>query len=132
MKFPLICVLLALLPLSTLRMVCLDQRAAGLTAAPAAAVAADDASAAAAAEEDDECTRVCLRRAPVAPPATQPVVSCVLVADPSCEFLTTGFIAVIPHRITLAAEPAARRYETGAVAAYLPPSPSLRTPPPKL
>src|SRR4029079_16034553 len=88
MRTLLACALLALVPLTSVRMVCFDAHATATTAA--------DASDEAIRQAERECERVCKRHA--APQASAPV-SCVLIPDPSCTFLAAGAVAVVPREV---------------------------------
>jgi hypothetical protein len=131
MKTVLVCALLALVPFTSLRMVCID--AHGAAAAAGAAVNADAAEAAAA-EAEDDCVRICARRAaPHAdvPTPAKPSVSCLLVADPTCQFLSTATAAVMPLEPGLPVQYGATRLAPPATAGYLVPVLDRRSPPPR-
>jgi hypothetical protein len=128
MKIAVVCALLALVPLSSLRMVCVD--AHGLVAHATAPVAGSDQANTSA---EDECARVCKRRpAPAAVDgAAAPVIKCLLVADPTCEVLAMGGVAVLPTTPALPLANGIAAVEFVLAAAYLPPAPARHTPPPK-
>jgi hypothetical protein len=119
MKSFLVCVLLMLVPLSSLRMVCL---AGDGSARPAITPEA-------AADADHECERICMRR-PVAPPHAS-TVTCLLIADPGCTFLDTGTVAIMPREPVIPASRVAGPFEPIAADDYLPPTLARRSPPPK-
>ena len=126
------CVLLLLLPLSGVRLVCveLDADRDGKTAH--ATIAAEDAAAA-----ERECERVCTRHPGAHPPASAPVpastagVSCVLIPDPGCTFLASVGIAILPGPVVMPGAPSVHPFEMSATAAYLPPLLPHRGPPPR-
>jgi len=123
MRTLLACALLALVPLTSVRMVCFDAHAAASRATTAA-----DASEEAIRQAERECERVCKRHA--APQAPAPV-SCVLIPDPSCSFLAAGAVAVVP-REPLAPAPAAwRPFEVTPPSDYRSPILPLHAPPPR-
>ena len=116
--------LLALLPFSGLRMVCVtthelvERAAAGVDAAAA---------------DGDECARICKKHptatSPAVPPS--PVLRCLLVAAPTCAVLAWVTPAVMPA--SPVAPVAERVAPIGRAAAthYIPPSPIPHTPPPE-
>ena len=79
MKTVLLWALIALVPFSTIRVVCLTTHASeALSAAPAA----EDAAAA-------ECSRICTHRPEAkTPPPPEPAMKCLLTVDPGCELLS--------------------------------------------
>jgi hypothetical protein len=123
MRTALVCALLALVPLSSLRIVCVNAHATG------AAAAFDEAAAAAA-----ECVRICTHKAvphaDVPAPAT-PSVTCLLVADPTCQFLSTATAAIMPHAPRLPVQSRAVRLDTPGAAGYLVPTLARHSPPPR-
>jgi hypothetical protein len=122
MRTFLACALLALVPFTSVRMVCFDAHAAAN--ATAAADAADEAIR----QAERECERVCKRHAAPQPP---PPVSCALIPDPSCSFLTAGAVAVMP-REPLAPAPAAwRPFDVTPAPDYRSPILPLHAPPPR-
>jgi len=119
MRTFLACALLALVPFTSVRMVCFEAHAAGTAA---------DASDEAIREAERECERVCKRHAAPPPPAP---VSCALIPDPGCSFLTAGAVAVMP-REPLAPAPAAwRPFEVMPASDYRSPTLPLHAPPPR-
>jgi len=123
MRTALVCALLALVPLSSLRMVCVNAHATG------AAAASDEAAAA-----EAECARICTHRAVPQvdePPPPAPSVKCLLVADPTCQFLSTATAAIMPHAPRLAVQPRAIRLDPPAAAGYLVPTLARHNPPPR-
>jgi hypothetical protein len=130
MKTVLVCALLALVPFTSLRMVCVDAHGAGAAAGPAVT---SDASAGAA-EAGDECARICARRpAPHAdaPAPEAPSVTCLLVADPTCQFLSTATAAIMPREPGLPVQHRAVRLDPPAAPSYLVPVLDRRSPPPR-
>jgi hypothetical protein len=125
MRSLIVCTLLALMPLSSVRMVCFSPHAAG--ARPRPSIGPEPSHAAD--EDEDECTRVCLRRPAPPPPAA--AVTCILVADPACELLATTPAAVMPHDVTIAVARVSSPFEPRPAAAYLPPTLDRRSPPPR-
>jgi hypothetical protein len=125
MRTFIVCALLALVPASSLRMVCLSAALAGAPARPSM-----DPEPSNAADADDDCSRICLRR-PAAPPAPPPTTTCILVADPGCEYLTTTAAAVMPRDVSVTFGRASSAFEPALSATYLPPSLDRRSPPPK-
>jgi hypothetical protein len=130
MKTVLVCALLALVPFTSLRMVCVDAHgaAAGL------AVKSDASADAAAAEEGDECVRICARRSSPhadAPAPEAPSVTCLLVADPTCQFLSTATAAIMPREPGLPVQHRAVRLDPPAAPGYLVPALDRRSPPPR-
>jgi hypothetical protein len=107
-----ICALVAMVPLTGIRMICVD--ASGRRAAKVAATA-------------DGCEEVCSRRKPVAP-AEPP--GCVLVAD-SCSLLLPGIIAVAPTHPPMVFLLVLQRLAPLAHGLYRPPSLAHDSPPPK-
>jgi hypothetical protein len=133
MKSLLACALLALVPFSSLRMVCLDAHGFGPSGRPAAAERPASAPAATdeAADAGDECSRICARRSkPPAPPAG-PTVTCLLIADPGCAFLTTSAVAVMPGEAVHAVRQAANPLEPSARESYFAPVLARPSPPPR-
>jgi hypothetical protein len=131
MKIALVCVLLTVMPLSSVRMVCVNSN--GLVAVTG--VSPIDATADNSPPADDECARICKRHPaaasqPAAAPA--PTIKCLLVADPTCEFLASAAIAVLPAAPALPRADGAAVLETFALDSYLPPSPSQDSPPPRV
>lgn len=127
MKTVLVCALLALVPFTSLRMVCVDTHGAG---AAAGAAGPSDA----AAEAEDECARICARRAvPHAdvPAPAAPSVTCLLVADPTCQFLSTATAAIMPRETGLPVQHRAVRLDPPVTAGYLVPVLDRRSPPPR-
>ena len=118
MRTFLACALLALVPFTSVRMVCFEAHAAS------AADAADEAIR----QAQRECERVCKRH--VAPQPAAPV-SCVLVADPSCSFLAAGAIAVVPREAFAPAAVAWRPFEGTPASDYRAPILPLHAPPPR-
>lgn len=119
------CALLILVPLASIRMVCFEAHDPG-----AAGAAPDPVMAAAAAREpESECERICMRR----PPSSRSVsaVTCVLVTDPSCSFLDTAAIAIMPPAPAMADSPAVEPFAASATDEYLPPLLPRHSPPPK-
>jgi hypothetical protein len=120
-----VCLLLAVVPMSGLRMVCIT--AHGLVGELSGS--ADAASAAA----DAECERTCRRHPAADAPRQQPppAVQCLLLADPSCELLAGAAPALLPA--VPASRPAvgAAAFVARGVPRYLPPSPARHTPPPE-
>jgi len=130
MKGLLACVLLLLLPLSGVRLVCVELHADGDGKRARAMIAAEDAAAA-----ERECERVCTRHPgahpPAPPPASTAGVSCVLIPDPGCTFLASVGIAILPAPVVTPGAPAVHPFETSATAGYLPPLLPHRGPPPR-
>lgn len=126
MKTALVCALLALVPFSSLRMVCVTAR--GLDARIAVADTGDDEIARAVAE----CERICTRHPAATPPrpATR-TVDCLLVADPTCEFLAGAVVAVLPAAPELPPAHAADAALASDASCYLSPIPARHAPPPK-
>jgi len=120
MRTLLACALLALVPLTSVRMVCFDAHATATTAA--------DASDEAIRQAERECERVCKRHA--APQASAPV-SCVLIPDPSCSFLAAGAVAVVPREALAPAPAAWRPFEVTPPSDYRSPILPLHAPPPR-
>jgi len=121
MKTAVVCALLALVPFSSLRMVCFTAHAAERPGAQAAAAGEPDAN---------ECQRICTHR-PAQPKAAVPPVSCVLVADPACELLTAAAAAVMPRAsLTLAAAGVAP-FELSGSDVYASPVLARHNPPPR-
>lgn len=138
MKSLLVCALLALVPFSSLRMVCLDAHGFGPSARAAVAQrpATDaggkaDATSAAGDEDEDECARVCARRPDRPSPPATPAVTCLLVADPTCAFLTTATVAVMPHEPALTMSQTIVPLAPVARASYLAPVLARPNPPPR-
>jgi hypothetical protein len=126
MKTALVCALLALVPFSSLRMVCVTAR--GLDARIPAGDAADDEVARAAAE----CARICTRHPAATPPRPPaPAVECLLVADPTCEFLTGAVVAVLPAAPVLPPAHIGSADLTSNAPRYLSPVPARHAPPPR-
>lgn len=128
MKIAVACALLALVPLSTLRMVCVD---ADAPSAPVRQAATDDS---ATRSDDDECARICARRprpAADAPAPAPPAVECLLVPDGACQFLAGAGVAIMPREPQLPVPHRAVRLDLPA-AGYLAPSLSRRSPPPRI
>jgi len=121
MRTLLACVLLTLVPLTSVRMVCFDAHAAAT-----AASAADEDEAISRAER--ECERVCRRHVAPQPPAP---VSCALIPDPSCSFVAAGAVAVIPREALAPAPAAWRPFEVMPPSDYRPPILPLPAPPPR-
>ena len=128
MKAFLVCTLLLLLvPLSSLRLVCLDAHAESAAARPAADRDPGDPSSA---EADDECRRVCMRRqAP--PPPPQPTTTCALIPDPTCTYLASAVTAVMPREPVMPAVATVCRVESIVTDDYLPPVLPKDSPPPR-
>jgi len=123
MRTLLACALLALVPLTSVRMVCFDAHATA-----ARATAAADASDEAIRQAERECERVCKRHA--APQAPAPV-SCALIPDPSCSFLAAGAVAVVPREVLAPAPAAWRPFEVTPRSDYRSPILPLHAPPPR-
>jgi len=123
MRTLLACALLALVPLTSVRMVCFDAHATASRATTAA-----DASEEAIPQAERECERVCKRHA--APQAPVPV-SCVLIPDPSCSFLAAGAVAVVPREALAPAPAAWRPFEVTPPSDYRSPILPLHAPPPR-
>jgi hypothetical protein len=92
MKTLLACALLVLVPLSSLRMVCLE--ASGASGPARQRVAAGTASAAP--ELGGQCERICLRH-PAALPQRAAAATCVLVPNPQCAFVASPGVAIMPR-----------------------------------
>ena len=134
MKTVLVCALLALVPFTSLRMVCIDSHVGG--AAAELAVKPDASAEAAAAEAGDECARICARRLSPhadaeAPAPKAPSVTCLLVADPTCQFLSTATAAIMPREPGLAVQHRAVRLDPPAAPSYLVPVLDRHSPPPR-
>lgn len=126
MKTALICALLALVPLSSLRMVC-------VTPHPGDMRGPSTAEERAAAEAEAECDRIC-RHKPAAtkPKPAPPAMTCLLVADPTCELLTDSAAAVMPREaMPLAGTAVLEPLHALALSGYAPPGVLRQSPPPK-
>jgi hypothetical protein len=123
MRIPLICALLALLPFSSIRMVC-------VTAYDLATQTT--ASSAGAAQQADECARVCHRQPPAASPRPAAIVRCVLIADPACEFLAGAALAVLPSPPAFVPQRIVADVAVRLGSDYQPPSLRHHSPPPRL
>jgi hypothetical protein len=129
----LVCALLALVPLSSLRMVCLDAHRTEARLRPSIAAAAEED-----ADAEDECTRVCMRR-PAAAPRPAPVpdrepaaaVTCVLVPDPACDYLATTSAALVPPQVALTVHRVSSRFDPAGATLYVAPLLGRRAPPPR-
>ena len=117
MRTLLACALLALVPLTSVRMVCFEAHAPAVNAADEAIRKAER-----------ECERVCKRH--VAPQAPAPV-SCVLVPDPSCSFLAAAAVAVMPREALAPAAAAWRPFQPALASDYRSPILPLHAPPPR-
>jgi hypothetical protein len=131
MKTVLACALLALVPFTSLRMVCVDSH---VTSAPARVAGTSDATTAAA-EAEDECARICTHRP--APPAAAPAPAtsagtCLLIPDPACEYLTTAAVAIMPRAPSLLIQYRAVRLDPPAADGYVSPVLARRSPPPRV
>jgi hypothetical protein len=130
LKKLLVCSLLALLPFSSLRMVCVDAHRTDAGPRPSMAAAAEED-----ADAEDDCTRICLHRPAAAPrpvPPPSPAVTCILVPDPACDFLATTSAALVPMQASLTVRRVFSRFEPASAAAYLAPILSRRAPPPRV
>lgn len=127
MKALVVCTLLFVLPLAGVRMVCLN----GDVRDPGAEVRTEGATATeTAADEADDCSKFCLLPGDEGQ-ATTTEVSCALVPDPTCAFVLTTAIAVIP---TVLPAPAPAAFVTDVPVlsiAYDPPALPKQNPPPK-
>jgi hypothetical protein len=126
MKTALICALLALVPLSSLRMVCVTGHAD-------ATRPTIDAEERAAADAQAECDRICRHKPEAAreKPAT-PAITCLLVADPTCELLASSAAAILPRPSTSFVRTAVLESFHGLpLPGYAPPAIRLQSPPPK-
>jgi hypothetical protein len=123
MRTLLACALLALVPLTSVRMVCFDAHATATRATTAA-----DASDEAVRQAERECERACKRHAAPQPPAP---VSCVLIPDPSCSFLAAGAVAVVPREVLAPAPFVWRPFEVTPPSDYRSPMLPLHAPPPR-
>jgi hypothetical protein len=131
MKTVLVCALLALVPFTSLRMVCVDAHGAG---AAATAAVNSDAAETGATEAEDECARICARRPSPhaeAPAPAAPSVTCLLVADPTCQFLSTATAAIMPRQPGLPVQRRAVRLDPPAARGYVVPLLDRRSPPPR-
>jgi hypothetical protein len=124
MKSALVCALLVLVPLSSVRMVCFSTHAAERRTASGAQ------SAAAGEPDETECQRICTHR-PAEPKAAVPAVRCVLLADPACEWLTTAAAAVMPPAPRVASAAGVAPFELPASAEYASPVLVRQSPPPR-
>lgn len=113
MKTLLVWALLAVIPASSLRIICIT-----------GPQSADDESARASA--DVACQTICSKQAHAAS-ATR----CVLVEDPSCAYAIGMPIAVLPATVTLPFVQTVERFETTAAATYPVPALDRTGPPPK-
>jgi hypothetical protein len=94
MQTVLLWALIALVPFSTIRVVCVTAHENGAESAQAA----DDSA-------EAECARICTHRpavdAPVPPP--EPAMKCLLTVDPSCELLAMQvFVLPVPAAVPAA------------------------------
>jgi hypothetical protein len=119
MKNLLVWALLACVPFSSLRMVCLNADSTGVR--PAAGSVQAKASG-----DDDECSRICKRR-----PSPPPKASCFLIADPACAFVATAVAAILPGEAPFSIGRVATPLEPGTGGSYIAPPLVRRSPPPK-
>jgi hypothetical protein len=119
MKTLLVWALLAFMPLSNLRMVCIYAESTGARPASGSVRAADAA-------DDDACSRICKKR-----PAATPAASCFLIADPSCAFVAAAAVAVMPRESSFSIDRVAVPIQPGTVNRYIAPSLVRHSPPPK-
>ena len=124
MKSLLVCALLAIMPFSSVRMVCFNSHPAS---APAAAGVATAEPSVAAEGGEDDCARFCLPRP--APP--EPATTCALVADPTCAFLTAATVAVMPPVLPVTFEAVSSPFEPVLPSSYFAPVLDRRSPPPR-
>jgi hypothetical protein len=119
MKNLLVWALLAFVPFSSLRMVCLNADSTG-GRPEAGSVQAKEPG------DDDECSRICKKR-----PSPPPKASCFLIADPACAFVATAVVAVLPREAPFSAGRVATPLEPGTGDSYVAPPLVRRGPPPK-
>ncbi len=126
MKTALICALLALMPLSSLRMIC-------VTAPAADQLGPDAAEERAAAEAEAACARICRHKPEAAKPKpAAAAVTCLLVADPTCELLTGTAAAIMPREpMPMAGIALLEPLHALPLRGYAAPGVLLQSPPPK-
>jgi hypothetical protein len=126
MRTLLVCTLLMLVPLSSVRMVCFDAHAADAAARPNVGPERDTA----AADAEAACERICMRRHDP-PAASESTAACVLIPDASCAFLASAGLAVMPREPIVATAQPIRRFDPTPIDDYLPPVLSRLSPPPR-
>lgn len=107
--------LLAMVPMTGLRMVCVDQPSG---------VAAPEAKASAAAECDETCALP--RKAP-----RTSLPACMLLAE-SCSLILVGTVAILPAQPAVRTLPESVRFEYPGRLSYMAPDLSHQGPPPKI
>jgi hypothetical protein len=106
--------LLAFVPFTGVRMVCIDRPAAAVTSTATG----------------DDCDQFCLRSNAPKPDVRSGTVECMLVAE--CSLLASvSFVAVLPDQTSITCNPPERKHALDVADYYLAPVLAQRTPPPK-